>query len=67
MKLKAHFKNKKNKILSPKDDRFKKVANENCIPTNNHHSIGTFIEATCNEIQEKVRRSKNSIQEWKAM
>ena len=53
---------------------FKKPTNKNCIPTNNHHSIETFIEATHNEKieknPEKTRPSKYSnlaIKERKAM
>ena len=38
---------------------FKKRTNKNCIPTNNHHSIETFIEAIRNEKIEK--NEKNTI------
>ena len=73
IKLRAYFKNKKNKNLSSEEDRFKKPTNKNWIPTNNHHSIGTFIEATHNEIKEKVEETRPSkysnltIKELKAM
>ena len=73
MKLRAYFKNKKNKTLSSEKDRFRKPTNENWIPTNNHHSIETFIQATRNEIKEKVEEtpplkySNLRIKERKAM
>ena len=73
VKLRAYFKNKKNKNLSSEEDRFKKPTNKNWIPTNNHHSIETFIEATRNEIKEKVEEtqplkySNLTIKERKAM
>ena len=53
IKLRAHFKNNKNKNLSSKKDRFKRPTNKNWISINNHHSKETFIEATRSEIQEK--------------
>ena len=56
IKLRAYFKNKKNKNLSSEEDRFKKLTNKNWIPTNNHHSIETFIEAKHSEIQEKTKK-----------
>ena len=43
------------------------------IPTNNHHSIETYMEATHNEIQEKIEKIRSSkysnltIKEQKAM
>ena len=73
IKLTAYFKNKKNKNLSSEEDRFKKPTNKNWILTNNHYSIGTFIEATRSEIQEKVEKTRPSkysnltIKELKAM
>ena len=60
IKLRAYFKNKKNKNLSSEEDKFKKPANKNWIPTNNQHSIETFIEATRNEIQEKTGKTRPS-------
>ena len=60
IKLRAHFKNKKNKNLSSKEDRFKKPTNKKWIPTNNHHSVETFIEATRNEIQEIIEKTRPS-------
>ena len=59
VKLRAYFKNKKNN-LSSEECIFKKPTNKNWIPTNNHHSIGTFIEATRNEIQEKTEKTRPS-------
>ena len=73
IKLRAHFKNKKNKNLSSEEDRFKNLTNKNWIPTDNNHSIETFIEKTRNEIQEKTEKTRLSkysnlkIKEWKAM
>ena len=73
IKLRAHFKKNKNKNLSAEEDRFKKPTNKNWIPTNNYHSIETFIEATRNEIQEKTEKARPSkysnltIKERKAM
>ena len=72
-KLRAYFKTKKNKNISSEEDRFKKPTNKNGIPTNNHHSIETFIEATYNETKAKVEEtlpskySNLTIKEWKAM
>ena len=60
IKLRAHFKNKKNKNLSSEEDRFKKQTNKNWIPTNNHRSREIFIEATRNEIQEKTEKTRPS-------
>ena len=57
IKLRAYFKNKKNLDLSSEEDRLKKPGNKNWIPTNNHQSIETFIEDTCNEIKEKVEET----------
>ena len=73
IKLRAYFKNKKNLDLSSEEDRLKKPGNKNWIPTNNHQSIETFIEDTCNEIKEKVEEtgpskySNLTIKERKAM
>ena len=59
IKLKANFKNMKNKNLSSKEDRFKKTTDKNWrIRTNNHHSIETCIEAPHNEIQEKFEKTR---------
>ena len=58
IKLRAYFKNKKNLDLSSEEDRLKKPGNKNWIPTNNHQSIETFIEATRNEIKEKVEETR---------
>ena len=58
IKLKANFKNLKNKNLSSKEDRFKKTNKNWMIPTNNHHSIETCIEAPHNEIQEKFEKTR---------
>ena len=72
-KIQAHFKIKKNKNLSSEEYRFKKPTNKNWIPTNNHHRIEIFIEATRNEIQEKAKKSRPlkysrlKIKEQKAM
>ena len=52
IKLRAYFKKKKNKNLSSEEP-----ANKNRIPTNNHHSIETFIEETRNEIQEEMKKT----------
>ena len=57
IKLRAYLKNKKNKNLSSEEDRFQKSTNKNWIPTNIHHSIETFIEATPNEIQNKTEKN----------
>ena len=43
-----------------KKDRFKKPTNKNGIHTNNHHNIETFIEATRNEIQDKIKKTRAS-------
>ena len=53
---------KKKKIKSSllKKDRFKKPTNKNGIHTNNHHNIETFIEATRNEIQDKIKKTRAS-------
>ena len=74
IKLRTNFNNKKNKNLSSKEGRFKKATNKNwMIPTNNHHSIETYMEATHNEIQEKIEKIRSSkysnltIKEQKAM
>ena len=40
---------------------FKKPTNKNCIPTNNHHSIETFIEAIRNEKIEKKTKKNTTI------
>ena len=51
----------------------KTPTNKSWIPTNNHHSIETNIEATRKEIQGKMEKrrpskySKLTIKEWKAM
>ena len=60
IKLRAYFKNKKNKNLSSEKDRFKIPTNKNWIPTNKHHNIEAFIEATRNEIQEKLEETRPS-------
>ena len=52
---------KKNKNLSSVVDRFKKPTNKNWIPTNNHHSIETFIEATRNEMQGKTEETSKKL------
>ena len=73
IKLRAFFKNKKNTNLSFEEDRFKKQTSKNWIPTNNHHCIDTFTEATRNEIQEVFEKTQPSkywnltIKEQKAM
>ena len=64
---------RKIKICLLKKTNSKKSTNKSWIPTNNHHSIETNIEATRNEIQEKMEKrrpskySKLTIKEWKAM
>ena len=60
IKLRACFKNKKNRNLTFEEDRFKKPTKKNWIPPSNHHSIEIFFETTCNEIQEKIEETSPS-------
>ena len=72
IKLKAHFKNSENKNCFTEEEIFRKPTNETWIPNNNHHSIETFIEATRNEINNKIEKKKQlnysnlSVKEQKA-
>ena len=54
IKLKPHFKNPENKALFTEEDMFRKPANKIWVPNNNHCGIETFIEATRNEINNKI-------------
>ena len=55
-------KNKSIKIKSPllKKDKFKKPTNKNRILTNNHDNRETFIEATRNKSQDKIKKTQAS-------
>ena len=57
IKHKAHFKDQTNK---PKayEDIFRKPTDKTWIPPKHHHNIETFIEATNNEINEKIAHIK---------
>ena len=58
IKLKAHFKNPENKARFTEEDIFRKLTNKTCVPNNNHHSIETFLEATRNEINNEIEKTK---------
>lgn len=47
--LKNHF--------SLEENRLRKPANKNWVPTNNHCSAETYIEATRNDVKEKNREN----------
>ena len=57
-KLKAYFKNQKNKNHSSKKGRFIKPTNKNWITANKHHNIETFLQATRNKIQDKIGKTR---------
>ena len=70
---KAHFKNVENKDRFTEEDVFRKPTNKTWIPKNNHRSIETFIEATRNEINNEIKKTKRpnysnlSVKEPKAL
>ena len=72
IELKAHFKNPENKAHFTEEDIFRKPTNKTLIPNNNHHSIETFIEATRNESNIEIEKTKRpnysnlSVKEQKA-
>ena len=51
IKLKAYFKNPKNKARFTGEDTFRTSTNKTWVLNHNHHDIETFMEATRNEIQ----------------
>ena len=59
-KLKAYFRNQKNKSLSSEENEFKKLTNKNWVTTKKHHNIETFIQAIRNEIQDKIEKTRPS-------
>ena len=61
IKLKAHFKNSENKNRFTEEEIFRKPTNKTWTPNNNHHSIETFIEATRNEINNKIEKKNDLI------
>ena len=60
IKLKAHFKNPENKAHFTEEDIFRKPTNKTWVSNNNHHSVETFIEATRNEINNEIEKTKRS-------
>ena len=60
IKFKAHFKNPENKVRFTEEDIFRKSINKTWVGNNNHHSIKTFIEATPNEINNKIKKTSRS-------
>ena len=60
IKLKAHFKNAENKDRFSEEDIFRKAIKKSWIPNNNYHSIGTFIEATRNEINNEIKKKETT-------
>ena len=60
IKLKAHFKNAENKDRFTEEDIFRKCTNKTWFPNSNHHSIQIFIEATRNEINNEIKKTKQS-------
>ena len=58
IKLKAHFKNPPKKAPFTDEDIFRKPTNKTCVPNNNHHCIEIFIEATRNEINNEIEKTK---------
>ena len=60
IKLKAHFKDQTNKSKTG-EDIFRKPTDKTWIPSKNHHTIETFIEATNNEINEEIAHIKPPI------
>ena len=58
IKLKAHFKNAENKDRFTEEGIFRKPTNKTCVPSNNHHSLETFIEGTRNEINNEIEKTK---------
>ena len=73
IKLKAHFKNAEKKDRFSEKNIFRKPTNKTWVPDNNHHSIETFIEATRNEINNEIIKTKRpnysnlSVKEQKAL
>ena len=71
--LKAHFKNHENKATFTEEHIFRKPTNQIWVAYNNHHSIETFIEATRNEINNEIEKTKQplysnlSVKEQKAL
>ena len=71
--LKAHFKNHENKANFTEEHIFRKPTNQIRVAYNNHHSIETFIEATRNEINNEIEKTKQplysnlSVKEQKAL
>ena len=57
IELKAHFKNPENKTRFIKEDIFRKPTHKTWIP-NNKYSIETFIEATRNDINNEIEKTK---------
>ena len=73
IKIQAHFKNPENKSCFTKEDLFRKRTNKTWVPNNNHRSIETFIEATRNETDNEIEKTKQpnysnlSVKEQKAL
>ena len=71
--LKSHFKNHENKANFTEEHIFRKPTNQIQVAYNNHHSIETFIEATRNEINNEIEKTKQpvysnlSVKEQKAL
>ena len=59
-KLKAHFKNPKNKARFTKEYIFRKPTSKTRVPVKNHHSIEPFIEATRNETNNEIEKTNSS-------
>ena len=58
IKLKAHFKKAENKGRFTEEDIFRKPTNKIWVPNNHHRSMETFIEATHNEINNEIIKTK---------
>ena len=73
IKLKVHFKNPETKARFTEEYIFRKPTNKTWVPNNNHQSIETFIEATRNEINHEIEKTKRpnysnlSVKEQKAL
>ena len=61
IKLKAHFKNPKNKACFTEEDIFRKRTNKTWVPNSSHQSIETFLEATRNETSNEILKIKRFI------
>ena len=72
IKLKPNSKNPKHKSRFTEEEIFREATNKTSVPNNNHHNIETFIEATPNEINDKIEKTERpnysnlSVKEQKA-